>query len=419
MNRWASALLLVLWAGHSPAQTPLERFEASLFTVEVHAGNHSSRTSQGSGYAVPGDGLVVTNYHVVSSYVRHPDRYRIRVRNATGNHDAELVRFDLINDLALLRVHGLEAPPLEVAAEPPAGSRVLAFGNPHGLGISQIEGTHNGRADKGLVPRMLLSMPLNSGMSGGPIVDADGRVVGTNVAVIWLENSLSFGVPGELLSGLLEGPPLAITPAGLRDETTRQLLELESSTSAAVLAGFAGGDGEQPVRVGGLRALRPPDMFECWDHVEEFSAEGIVKSQYGCDLQFTPSLEDLGPVASVQVLFEHFSSADSRYGFYGWLGDHAQGHHGAYPVAPRDPDLSPPHCTGDRVDAASMRFDVETCVYAYVRHPGLFDANLVATSLDSSEDVAFVALDLSGVRLETVTALTRLLLDGLRLEEAP
>ena len=71
---------------------------------------------------------------------------------------------------------------------------------------SLIEGIANGFAEKGLVDRMLLSMPLNSGMSGGPILNAAGEVVGTNVSVMWLSNSLSFGVPAEKIAPLLARP---------------------------------------------------------------------------------------------------------------------------------------------------------------------------------------------------------------------
>ena len=48
--------------------------------------------------------------------------------------------------------------------------------------MSLIEGNANGFATKGVVPRLLLSMPLNSGMSGGPILNVRDQVVGTNVS---------------------------------------------------------------------------------------------------------------------------------------------------------------------------------------------------------------------------------------------
>ena len=170
-----------------------ERFKPSVLTIEVHPLQGQARSVLGSGYVV-GPSRIVTNYHVVSSYVQHPGRYRLQVKSGSEAKPAQLLAFDLINDLALLEAE-VRAPPLKLAASSGSpGAPIIAFGNPEGLGLSLIEGVFNGFAEKGFVDRMLLSMPLNSGMSGGPILSARHEVVGTNVSVFWRRMWASTGL---------------------------------------------------------------------------------------------------------------------------------------------------------------------------------------------------------------------------------
>lgn len=390
-----------------------DRLKPSLFTIEVHSGNVNAKSTLGSGYLVSRGGHVVTNYHVVASYVDDPERYQLRAKNAFGQFEAQLLSFDLVNDLALLQIDGAPAPPLTVVARLPApGTAVVAFGNPEGLGLSLVEGIFNGYAEKGLVDRMLLSMPLNSGMSGGPILNAAGQVIGTNVAIERESNSLSFGVPATKLRALLAATPLALDKRSLLAETRRQLALLERETSARLLQEVER-MGDAFVVIGGARAPRPPSVFECWDDSELHREEGITKSQYSCNLEFTPHVEPLGDVAAVSLLVEHFGAASgSGFGLFGWLESHAQSHNQVNAIDPKNGAFSPPRCTAERVRVRDLVWKVTSCASAYVDHPGLFDFDLVATSLSDPKDVMYVSLQMSGFRLEPLMALVRRLLEG-------
>jgi serine protease Do len=271
--------LLLLLAQASPApETPAspspasariyDRVKASVVTVEVHSGNREAKSALGSGYVVSAEGVVVTNYHVVQSFLAEPERFEVRVRTGTDSLPAIVRAFDVENDLAVLSVQNLRAAPLSMAPSLPApGSPIVALGNPHGLGLSLIEGIFNGFAAKGAVDRMLLSMPLNSGMSGGPILDAQGRIIGTNVSVLYLSNSLSFGVPVAKIPPLLAAPPVALDRAALRKDATRQLAALEESMVRRAVAPYVA-PGEDTARVGGAETRRPPEVFECWDDIQ-------------------------------------------------------------------------------------------------------------------------------------------------------
>jgi len=419
----ALALTLAAQAAVGPvpgSEAFFERHRASVFTIEVHTGSEGSRTSLGSGYLVDRVGTLVTNHHVVASFIEDPERYRIRARGRDGEVEATLVAFDLVDDLALLRAPGVPGEPLALSeGELPAGASVWAFGDPHGLGLSLVEGLYNGPAEKGVVDRMRLSMPLNPGMSGGPILSGDGQVVGTNVSIIRFSNSLSFGVPLAPLRALLAGPRLgALDRDSLRAETGRQLLDLEARTARRLREGLERRTGET-VRVGRAVAAAPPGFFDCWDDSESDEGHGLNVARRGCDLQFTPALDSVGAFSAVEMRLEQLEVDAGAWGFYGHLEDLASGNQavtggGNGPDAPR----SAPECVTDRVRDDGLVWSVNTCVRAYRHYAGLYDLSLVAVSVNRTRESVMLTLELHGFRLETCLWLSRQILGGVRFDGA-
>lgn len=404
-------------AGRS--ETQFRSLGPSLFTIEVHSGNDDSKSSLGSGYLVSRDGLIVTNYHVVSDFIDQPKRYMLRAKNGDWEGPVELVRFDMFNDLALIRARDVEAQPLPLArALPAGGSHVTSFGNPEGLGLSVIEGVFNGLAEKGLVPRMLLSMPLNSGMSGGPILGEDGAVIGTNVSVMRDSNSLSFGVPVSKVHDLLARADVVdASPAKLRAELTRQLSEAEQQTTRRLIAALDASSKDPTVHVGGVAMRALPQLFECWDDSEDFKDEGIAQHEFNCNLDFSPELSDLGEVSGVWWTLENFSLKNpprGRFGLFGFLPGHAKSHTTVESIAPRNGVTSAWECVADRVPFASRAWKVTTCVNAFVKHPGFATYELSATSLDEPTGASFVQIHARGFREASFLELSKRLLATLQ-----
>jgi hypothetical protein len=292
---------------------------------------------------------------------------------------------------------------------------VIAFGNPGGLGLSLIEGVYNGLAAKGFVDRLLLSMPLNSGMSGGPILNAKGDVIGTNVSVRWRANSLSFGVPAGKAMALLQRPAVETTKPALLAEVNRQLADLDALVNTRVVEPFLAGVG-QTVNVGRTRVPHLPDVFECWNDNQEHEKERLTKTSYRCNLQFTPSIDSVDEVGSIEILAEHFVTQTGPFGFYGMLEEHAQSHHGIEAREPGNGVLSPPQCVSDRVTGGALTWKVSTCVYGYDKFPGFGYLTMVATSLTADREAAFVSVSGRGVKLEAFVKITKRLLDQVRLE---
>lgn len=139
---------------------------------------------EGSGW-VAGDGLVVTNAHVVAG----EEDTVVLVGGGGDRLDARAVAFDPRNDIAVLRVSGLGAPALPLASRTPAGRAAAILGFPEN-GPYDVRAARLGETREvlsqdaygnGPVQRDVLTFRglVRSGNSGGPLVDGSGRVVGT------------------------------------------------------------------------------------------------------------------------------------------------------------------------------------------------------------------------------------------------
>jgi hypothetical protein len=219
-------------------------------------------------------------------------------------------------------------------------------------------------------------------------------------------------VPTKALRDLLARPPLKVTREALQAEMNRQIDSFEKQTFDALSAALQTTSKEPALVIGGARSRPLPPAFACWDNRQEFEREGVVKSQYGCDLQFTPAIEDAGPIASVELQIEHFTSAKSSYGFYGYLPSHAESHQDVPPRPAGDPDLGPPECASNRVRVGVETWKMTTCVVAFRKSPGLFDVDLVATSLSRPNEAMFVSLSFQGFRMSSILDLSKRLIEN-------
>lgn len=198
-----SALALMLLAMLAPlraAADPADITAASRSVVRVvlisDDGQHVSLFGHGSGLAVAGD-LVITNAHVVSEMANN-DTLHLLVIPAQGQRGyvAKVAAFSARNDLALLKISGGTLTPATLSPVVPVdGQQVFAVGYPGNVDLAQgldavdmitptppvkTEGTiSTGRSSKSY-DTILHTASLAAGNSGGPLLDACGRVVGVN-----------------------------------------------------------------------------------------------------------------------------------------------------------------------------------------------------------------------------------------------
>jgi S1-C subfamily serine protease len=162
---------------------------------------------EGSGW-VAAPGLVVTNAHVVAGETD------TTVTPPQGDSlDATAVHYDPANDLALLRVSGLDEPPLSLAPDVSSGTTGAVIGYPENgpLTITPARAGATGPVitqdsyGRGPVTRQLTALrgEVHSGNSGGPLVDGNGRVMGTVFAATTQGKPGGYAVPNGVVAGAL------------------------------------------------------------------------------------------------------------------------------------------------------------------------------------------------------------------------
>lgn len=163
----------------------------------------------GSGAVLDTEGNILTNYHVVQ------DAKEIQVTLFNGkSYDAMPVGADPLNDLAVIKVDAPEEDLYPVtlgdSRSLKVGMRVFALGNPFGLERTLTTGIisslnrsltiHGAWTIKSIIQ---IDAAINPGSSGGPLLDAHGRLIGINTAIATTTGQsagVGFAIPVSLVS---------------------------------------------------------------------------------------------------------------------------------------------------------------------------------------------------------------------------
>lgn len=166
------------------------------YRVNSMFGGSSTSEASGSGIIVSSDGYILTNNHVVnststSSYYQITEATDVKVKlyNDETEYSATVVGSDSQTDLAVIKIDktGLTAAELGDSDSVQVGEFAMAIGNPLGLqssiscGIVSAKNREVQDSETGTIFNLIQTdAAINSGNSGGALVNADGKVIGIN-----------------------------------------------------------------------------------------------------------------------------------------------------------------------------------------------------------------------------------------------
>ena len=256
--------------------------------------------SEGSGFIIRPDGVILTNHHVIA------DAEKIRVRLKDGRtFPAKLIGADDKTDIAVLRIDAKNLPAVEMGDSDAlrVGQLVCAIGTPFNQDYSFTVGWVSGKGRTNLLGPTSATILyedyiqtdafINPGNSGGPLFDVAGKVVGMNTLINGVGRGLAFAIPAAVLddvgrqliaTGKVQRPWL-----GIRIETLGESTKLREH-----LAGVDKGVVVETIEANAPAAksdLRAADVITEVDGVKIGTArelqKQILKTKIGQPVQLT------------------------------------------------------------------------------------------------------------------------------------
>ena len=293
----------------------VEKVRTAVVKIEVYAKQKGKEilSGTGSGFLFSSDGYLFTNSHVIQRSIQ------VKVILYDGSsHPASVLGADEDTDLAILKISAVDFKPARLgdAADLQIGQLVIAIGNPLGFQHTVTAGVVSalGRTLSSQQGRMMDSMiqtdaALNPGNSGGPLINADGEVVGVNTATIQGAQGLCFAISintaKDVASQLIHFgkvkrawlgivmQQISLVPKlrAINELSNKQALFISSvmEGSPADKAGIVSGDilisfNDQPVE-------SSDTLFKLLteDKIGQFQYVGILRNFYKTEFRITPA----------------------------------------------------------------------------------------------------------------------------------
>lgn len=183
--------------------------------VSILVESRGSSISAGTGMIITADGYILTNKHVVDG----ARNITVITDNNDTYENVKLVGTDPVDDIAILKADAKDLPTVTLGDSKSIiiGQQVIAIGNAlgqyqntitsgiiSGLGRSLTAYSSDYSTSEQLSDMIQTDAAINSGNSGGPLVNAAGEVIGINTAVSAEGSNLGFAIPISSVKGLLK-----------------------------------------------------------------------------------------------------------------------------------------------------------------------------------------------------------------------
>ncbi len=395
----------------SAAQKVYSAAQGDLLQIRMLLKSGRSQSTVGSGFLVGTSNLVLTNYHVVSQMALDPEAYSGEYVDTDGKSGPiELLAVDVLHDLAVVRVDRFGSGFFTIPAKSTLtqGQYLYSLGNPLDLGFAISEGAYNGIVTRSFYDHLMFTGPINSGMSGGPSVTADGKVAGVNVSRRRDGELVSFLVPiryGQELLDKVAGQARA--PKDFNPLIAQQLLSHQRGMIDRLL--------EQPLALKMMGPYHVPvresGQVRCWGRSNDQALATFNADTIACSMEsavFVSETQQTGHVAMVHHYIRATSLDPVRFAVM------VSGVFKAdKPGSARDARLTEPKCTESFVTTKTLPLRAVTCVRAYRKFEGLYNFTLLTASTDDARASLQSRLDVTGVSYENGLRTTRAFLSAL------
>lgn len=402
----------------SAAQKLYTAARADILQVRVLLKNGRTQSSVGSGFLIGTSDLVVTNYHVVSQFALDPDTYVGEWVDTSGQRgNVELLAVDVLHDLAVVRVsrHGTGFFRMPAGQAPLApltqGQYLYSMGNPLDLGFAISEGSYNGVVTRSFYDQLMFTGPINSGMSGGPSVTANGDVAGVNVSKRLDGELVSFLVPARYAQQLLNQVALqAKAPKDFKQVVTAQLLQHQEAMLARLL--------ETPLSLKAMGPYRVPvresEQMRCWGSSNVKADKPYTVDSTSCAMETAIFISGALQTGQISIRHEFLRSSELGALRFAELASTSfrNENFGSYKSA----HLTGPHCTEQFVKNKTLPLRAVMCVRAYRKFAGLYDFALLTASTDEPLMSLQSRIDARGVSYANGLLVTRTFLEALSRE---
>ncbi|GAA5141472.1 S1 family peptidase [Thalassotalea piscium] len=387
------------------AEAIFKQLAPSLYQIRLIDKASGEKSSIGSGFQITAQGLIATNYHVISGYARYPQKYNIEYLDHLGNKSQlTLESVDVINDLAIVKREVTQDMPFFDIAEtvPTKGEELYSLGNPHDLGMIVVPGTYNGLKKESFNDKIHFTGSVNSGMSGGPVVNKNAQVVGVNVATSG--NQIGFLVPHDKLVNLFEQFKQQ-PPESIEQQMAQQLKANQKKLISELLSN------EWQLKELG-EALIPTinvPYIRCWGDSNADKSDALVMvAVANCSLEEDTYIEGNFLTGSIEMEFRYMKSLKLGPTKFYRLYQNQISRVMPGNKATKD-DVTEFQCQHDLVMPTHQNINNKSifCVRAYKDFPKLYDVLYLGISVDKDQQALISHFTVSGVAQDSVQAFTK------------
>ena len=392
------------------AEQLFNQLKPSLFQIKLIDKASGEKSSIGSGFQISKDGIIATNYHVISSYALHPKKYRIEYLDSEGNSGLlALQSVDVINDLALVKrdMNTLGSNDITYfqlsKSTPQKGEKLFSLGNPHDLGMIVVPGTYNGLKKESFNQRIHFTGSINSGMSGGPVVNKQAKVVGVNVATSG--NSIGFLVPHDKLEALYQ-TFLLNPPVSIEQQMAAQLTANQNKLMTAILNSPWHA---KPLGKYGTIPIIDVPYIRCWGDSNADKTDALILTAVAnCSLDENTYLSSRFFTGSIEIEFRYMQAKDIGANKFYHLYEQQIAHAGAGNRAGKN-NVTQYQCHHDLVMPDNQTINNKSifCTRAYKKFPDLFDILYLSASIDKNNQALVSHFTVAGIDQKNALAFTR------------